>query len=145
MVPQRRKHGLNYIFDACALISLLKKEAAFDQVKNLLIRAADGEITIYMSIINLAEVYYGFIRDAGEQEANKIMQPVSGFPITIINTISDTVYREAARFKAAYSMSLADVFLCASAKSLSAAIVTKDDEIKAAEQPETLSVFWIKK
>jgi predicted nucleic acid-binding protein len=98
-----------------------------------------------MSIVNLIEVYYGFIQDAGQQEADRIMGTVSGFPITVINTISDEVYRDAARFKAAYSMSLADVFLCASAKSLSAVIVTKDDEIKAAEQNEAFSVFWIKK
>jgi predicted nucleic acid-binding protein len=136
---------LNYIFDACALISLLKREAAFDQVTHLLIRAADREITIYMSIVNLVEVYYGFMQDVGEQGADRIMQSVSDFPIIMINTISDAVYREAARFKAAYSMSLADVFLCASAKNLSATIVTKDDEIKVAEQPEALSVFWIKK
>jgi predicted nucleic acid-binding protein len=136
---------LNYIFDACALISLLKREAAFDQVTQLLIRAADKEITIYMSIVNLVEVYYGFIQDVGEQEADRIMQSVSVFPITMINTISDAVYRDAARFKAAYSMSLADAFLCAFARNLSAVIVTKDDEIRAAEQPEALSVFWIKK
>jgi hypothetical protein len=41
-------------------------------------------------------------------------------------------------------MSLADTFLCATAQSLSATIVTKDSEIEAAEQPEGLSVLWIK-
>jgi predicted nucleic acid-binding protein len=39
---------------------------------------------------------------------------------------------------------LGDVFLCATAKSLSATIVTKDREIEAVEQAENLSVLWIK-
>jgi predicted nuclease of predicted toxin-antitoxin system len=41
-------------------------------------------------------------------------------------------------------MSLADTFLCATAKSLAAVIVTKDKEIEAVETGENLSVFWIK-
>jgi predicted nucleic acid-binding protein len=142
---------LNYIFDACALISLLKKEAAFDQVTGLLAYAKAGKISIYMSIVNLVEVYYGFLRDMGVEAADALMSRVAGFPITVIDTISSTVYREAARFKAAYAMSLADAFLCASAKDLSAVIVTKDHEIKAAEQAgeyagaSALSVFWLAK
>jgi len=40
-------------------------------------------------------------------------------------------------------MSLADAFLCATAKSLSAVIVTKDKEIKPAEKDGHLSVLWI--
>jgi len=69
--------------------------------------------------------------------------PVS-LPIETITTISDTVYHETARYKARYSISLADAFLCATAKSLSATIVTKDGEIKPVEQAENLSVLWIK-
>ncbi|MDR1159512.1 MAG: type II toxin-antitoxin system VapC family toxin [Syntrophomonadaceae bacterium] len=141
--------GLNYIFDACALISLIKNEAAFDQVNGLLARAAAGEISIFMSIINLVEVYYGFLRDMGEQAADEIMSDAADLPITVIDTISGAVYREAARFKADYPMSLADAFLCACAKALHAVIVTKDDEIKAAERVEAgapaLTVFWLAK
>jgi predicted nucleic acid-binding protein len=40
-------------------------------------------------------------------------------------------------------MSLADAFLCATAKSLSIVIVTRDKEIKPAEEAESLSVLWI--
>jgi predicted nucleic acid-binding protein len=139
---------LTYLLDACALIAFLAEEIGkgYEEVDELFNRAETGEIEIIMSIVNLVEVYYGFIQKYGTVEAaDVIMNIVVDLPITVINTISNTVYRDAARFKAAYSMSLADVFLCASAKSLSAVIVTKDDEIKAAEQPEALSVFWIKK
>jgi len=37
-----------------------------------------------------------------------------------------------------------DAFLCATAKSLTATIITKDDEIKPVEEKEPLPVLWIK-
>jgi predicted nucleic acid-binding protein len=90
-------------------------------------------------------VYYGFIQKYGTVEAaDEIMRNVNGLPIEVITTISNAMYHETARYKAGYSISLADAFLCATAKSLSATIVTKDGEIKPVEQAENLSVFWIK-
>jgi predicted nucleic acid-binding protein len=133
-----------YLLDACALLAYIKKEPEGGfAVKELLNRAQAGEMAIYMSIINLAEVYHGLIRDEGADIAGEIMRDGEDLPIHVIETVTRAVYREAARFKAAYSMSLADVFLCATAQSLPAAIVTKDREIEAAEQPEGLSVLWI--
>ena len=45
--------------------------------------------------------------------------------------------------KARYPMSLADAFLCATAKCFSATIVTKDKEIKPVEESESLPILWI--
>jgi predicted nucleic acid-binding protein len=136
---------LIYLLDACALLAWINEEKGqgYEEVDALLERARTGEIAIYMSIINLTEVYYGLIRDDGAKIADEIMKDVDDLPIHIIETVTRAVYREAARFKAVYSMSLADVFLCATAQNFSAAIVTKDKEIEAAERPEGLSVLWI--
>jgi predicted nucleic acid-binding protein len=135
---------LIYLFDACALLAYIKQDPEGGlKVKEFLDRARAGEVTIRMSIINLCEVYYGLIRDDGAEIADEIMRGVSRLPLAIIDTVSETVYRAAARFKAGYSMSLADAFLCATAKSLNATLVTKDREIEPAEQPELLSVLWI--
>jgi predicted nucleic acid-binding protein len=133
-----------YILDACALISFLAKEVGGVRVKELFERAAAEKITICISIVNLVEVFYHFIRNDGESEAVEIMRELDSFPLVVIDTISRAVYREAARFKVRYSISLGDVFLCATAKTLSATVVTKDHEIEAVEQDENLSVLWIK-
>lgn len=137
---------MTYILDACALLAWINEEKGkgYEKVDSLLSRAGTGEIAVHMSIINLTEVYYGLIRDDGMEMAGEIMKGVDDLPIRIIGTVTRTVYQEAARFKVSYSMSLADTFLCATAKSLSATIVTKDSEIETAEQPERLSVLWIK-
>jgi predicted nucleic acid-binding protein len=137
---------LIYLLDACALLSWINAEKGegYEEVDALFDRARTREITICMSIINLTEVHYGLIRDDGMEMASEIMKSVEDLPISIIDTVIQTVSREAARFKVSYSMSFADTFLCSTAKCLSAVIVTKDSEIEAAEQPDGLSVLWIK-
>jgi predicted nucleic acid-binding protein len=133
-----------YLLDACALLAYVKKEPESVKVKELFDRALIREIAICISVINLTEAYYGLIRNDGMETAGEIMKSLDELPLSVIDTVSRAVSRDAARFKVSYSMSLADTFLCATAKSLSATIVTKDSEIEAAVQPERLAVLWIK-
>ena len=134
-----------YVLDACALIAFLTEErgAGFETVDGLLIRAGSGEISLCMNAVNLVEVYYNFIRSDGQAAAGEIMRGVDALPIEYITDINGDIRSEAARFKACYPMSLADAFLCATAKSYSAAALTKDTDIEAAEQAEGISVLWI--
>ena len=112
-------------------------------MKDLLDQAATGEITLCMSLVNLVEVYYRFIQLKGIQAADAVMEPVKSLPVRFISDITEEIYFETARCKARYPMSLADAFLCGTVKSISAAIVTKDTDIKLAEKPESLSVLWM--
>ena len=82
-------------------------------------------------------------RNAGQETAGEIMRAVTELPLEVIDTISPLAGRTAAHLKANYSMSLAGCFFCATARSFSATIVTKDGEIRVAEQPESLPVLWI--
>jgi predicted nucleic acid-binding protein len=135
---------LIYVLDACAFIALLKREAGWETVDALFKRARAGEITLCMSIINLLEVIYGFRRDRGAAYAAEIMKKVYSSPITIIDTISQQVFDEAARLKSTNKIALADAIACATAIDLSATLVTKDGEIKEVEKREKLSVFWVR-
>ena len=136
---------MTYILDACALTAFLNQEQGkgFEPVKELFERAVNESFPIYMNIVKLVEVYYLFIRKKGQSAADEIMKNAVELPITIIDTISDTVYRQTAYFKSHYSMSLADAFACASAQCLGATLVTKDSEVAAAEEKESFSVLWI--
>jgi predicted nucleic acid-binding protein len=136
---------LTYIFDACALIAFLDKETGkgYETVSDLLERAGRGEISLCMSHVNLVEVYYRYIQMKGTEIADAIMESARTLPIKFISNITDEIYFETARCKARYPMSLGDAFLCGTAKSLTAVIVTKDKDIKYAEKPESLSVLWI--
>jgi predicted nucleic acid-binding protein len=136
---------LNYILDACALIAFLNKEPDGVKVKSLFEHTDTEDISIFMSVFNLIEVYYDFIKKYKVVErADEIMRQVNELPIEIIETVSHAVYRETARLKGFYHIALADAVACATAKSLAATIVTKDGEIRAVEQAENLSVLWIR-
>ena len=136
---------MTYILDACALLAFLNEETGkgYETVRGLLDRAVTGKVTLYMSLVNLVEVHYRFIQLKGNEIADAAMGPVKSLPVMFISNISGEIYCETARFKAGYSISLADAFLCATAKSLAATIVTKDKEIKPVEENEALSVLWI--
>jgi len=136
---------MTYILDACALLSLLNEEfgKGYEKVRNLLENATKGETALCMSLINLVEVYYRYIQLKGVEVADTVMEQVKNLPVRFIRDISNEVFFKTARYKARYSMSLADAFLCATAKSLSAVIVTKDKEIKPVEKDGHLSVLWI--
>jgi predicted nucleic acid-binding protein len=136
---------LNYVLDACALIAYLAEEkgSGYEAVAELFNRMEEDDTNLYMSVFNLIEVYYNFIKAYQAVEpAEEIMRQVDELPVEIIETVSSAVYRETARLKGFYRISLADAVACATAKSLGAAIVTKDGEIKVAEQGENLSVLW---
>jgi len=136
---------VTYILDACALIALLMNELGkgYETVRDLLDRAATGEITLCMSFVNLVEVHYRIIQLKDAQTADNVMEPVKSLPIKFIRDITDEIYINTARCKARYPIALGDAFLCGTAKSLNAVIVTKDKEIKYAEEAEPLSVLWI--
>jgi predicted nucleic acid-binding protein len=136
---------LNYTLDACALLAFLDDEEGADVVAELFQRAENGEIAIFMSIVNLIEVYYGRIRKKSPDKVAQFLQAMNYFPITVIDTISPPVYHEAARLKGAHKMALGDAIGLAAAKSLDAAFVTSDhNELDAVEQKETLNFLWIR-
>jgi len=97
-----------------------------------------------MSIVQLLEVFYDRIYIAGIDEARSVVESILAGPIDIINTISYEVMYEAGRFKTSYSMSLADAFAAATAKSIDAVLVTKDDELRPAEEAGNFSILWLK-
>jgi len=136
---------MTYILDACALLAFFNREfgKGYETVKDLLAIAYKGEAVLCMSPINLVEVHYRVIQIEGLEVSDMAMETIKNLPIDFIRDISDEVYFETARYKARYAMSLADAFLCATAKSLSAVIVTKDKEIKPAEEDGSISVLWI--
>jgi len=136
---------MTYILDACAMLALLNNEfgKGYETVDGLIESAIQGEAALCMSVINLVEVYYRYIQLKGAEAADVVMEEVQELPITFIRDIGNEVYYQTARYKARYSMSLADAFLCATAESLSAVIVTRDKEIKPVEQDARLSVLWM--
>jgi predicted nucleic acid-binding protein len=78
---------VTYVLDACALIALLDNEDGKDKIDELFVKANAGEISLYIIIINLIEVYYEYIRADGIEVAGKILAPISETPLKIVDLI----------------------------------------------------------
>jgi predicted nucleic acid-binding protein len=133
-----------YVLDACALISYLHNEKGSDIISDLLKKAMDSQIILYMNIVNLVEVHYANIRNLGIEQAVLILEKILAAPIEIISTISNTVFKESSRLKASYKCSIADAIGLATAIELSAHFVSSDHhELEVIEQYENVSIFWL--
>jgi predicted nucleic acid-binding protein len=98
----------NHVLDACALLTFLNGEDGVEIMAEIFQKAEDGQIAVYMSIINLLEVYYDRLRTGKDGRIDEFLEFIRVAPITVINSISDFVYHEAARLKAFNAVSLAD-------------------------------------
>jgi predicted nucleic acid-binding protein len=135
---------MNCIFDACTLLSYLHDEPGSDIVDDLINKAADGKTTIYMNIVNLIEAHYVNIRNLWSDKAAVILQEIFASPIQIVSVISDTVFQESCRLKAAYKCSLADAVGLATAIELSGQFVTSDHhELEAVAKNESIPFLWL--
>ena len=133
----------HYLLDACSLLAIFNGEPGAQKVLDLIGQAKTGIIDLSMSIVQLLEVYYDRLYISGEEEALIRVESILSEPINIIENISYQVMYEAGRFKTSYSISLADSIACATARSLAAILVTKDNEFKAPEQAGEFSVMWL--
>ena len=135
---------MNYVLDACALIALLDEEEGVDIVQDIITKAIDGDVTLYMSIINYTEVHYDRLKIGGKDKAQIFLGRLSCLPIIIVDGISLVVSHEASRLKIAHHISLADAIGLATAKELSAVFVTSDHkELEPIEQHEAVSFLWL--
>ena len=133
-----------YVLDACALIRYLNDETGSDIVEDLVKKAIDGQVSIFINIFNLIEVHYYNIRSLGREKAATILKQIQASPIKVITDISDAVFQEASRLKASYKCSLADTVGLATAIELSGQFVSSDHhELELVEVNESISILWL--
>jgi predicted nucleic acid-binding protein len=136
---------MTYFLDACALIAFLSNERGADLVETVLLEAERGKANVCMNKLNLLEVYYGDLRAHGEDAANIMLDIITTIPVSIISEITDEVFKEAGRLKAAYKMSLADAIVLAETSVSGGAILTADHhELDIVEENENISFVWIR-
>jgi predicted nucleic acid-binding protein len=134
----------NHVLDACALLTFLNDEDGVEIMEEIFQKAEDGKIALYMNIINLLEVHYDRLRTSKNDKIDEFLEFIRAAPITVINSVSDFVYHEAARLKAFNAISLADAIGLATAKELSARFVSSDhSELEIIEQHEPISFRWL--
>jgi predicted nucleic acid-binding protein len=134
-----------YVLDACSLIAFFNQEEGASEVKSIITKALDSGSRILMHRLNLFEVYYDLSRSSDEDKVNRAMSVINNFPVTIIDEITETLMKEAARFKLSYRISVADSFALATAKLENAMLITADHhEFDVIDEAGEIQFFWFR-
>lgn len=134
-----------YVLDACSVIAYLADEEGADVVENLLVGNNTEKIDLLMHKLNFYEVFYDTWKSKSEATAMEVFKTIEDSPVEIIDSISDELMIEAARFKANYRMSVADSFAIAAAKQQKAILVTSDHhEFDPVDKAGEVEFLWIR-
>lgn len=116
--------AVRYVFDASALIAILKNEPGGADAAAII---DDAENSCYVHAINLCEIFYGVRREKGEQYAQARLSQFRDTGLTSCGDFDDAFWQEAGRLKSDHKrVSLADCFCAALANRLGAEVVTSD-------------------
>lgn len=129
-----------YVLDTWTIIAYLQDEPAAERIVELIADAHEQDIPLYMSVVNVCEVWYILAREVSEVEADSSVSELGQLGIQFQDTNWELA-KEAARFKAKGKISLGDSFAAALAKELKADLVTGDPEFKQVEGH--IKITWL--
>ena len=119
----------DYVLDAWAILALLQgEEPAATRVREVIEGAQEGTARLFISIVNIGEVYYRIGKLRSPKEADSVLTDLYLLPIEVISADDDTVLA-AARLKMAHVLSYADAFAAVTAQQKDAVLLTGDPEL----------------
>ena len=123
------KSQVKIVLDAWALLALIFKEGpAAKKVRDILDQQGGSKSTIYVSWINLGEVYYNIARKKGLNAANETLEDIKKLSIRLHEPSKSDIL-SAAKIKSEHKLSYADAFAVSLAQKIEGVIVTGDPEI----------------
>ncbi|SMB93200.1 PIN domain nuclease, a component of toxin-antitoxin system (PIN domain) [Thermanaeromonas toyohensis ToBE] len=129
-----------FVLDSYAILALVEDEPGAQVVADIL---SDEDTELYLSVVNLGEVYYIISRKQGERAAEEVVRAIMEEETVAIVEVSWPRAREAARIKAKGGLSYADAFVLGLAVELKAPVVTGDPEIKAIAESLGAKIVWV--
>lgn len=114
-------------FDSEPIIAYFLGEPGGKIVRDYLTKIQKKETAGFISVINLAEVYYILYR-MNPPLAEESCHILNQFGLTIIPIEDDDLMRNAAKIKATHSLSLADAFAVATAEKQKSTLVIGSDK-----------------
>ena len=112
------------VFDACAVIAMLRGEKGAELVVSLL---GEPDNRCWIHAVNLCEVYYDSIRRGDTADAARLEKLLTQSGLNVETEIPQSLWESAGRLKATFRrVSLADCFALAFALGEDATLVTSD-------------------
>ncbi|MDF9408041.1 MAG: PIN domain protein [Pelotomaculum sp. PtaB.Bin013] len=131
-----------FVLDSYAVLSYLNDEPAAQDVEDILRSVRDMQIAVYMSWINLGEVYYRLQRVYNRQIARQAVEIIKAWPIKLMQA-EEQVTMMAGDIKARYRLSYADAFAAATTVNTRGILLTGDPEFKPLEN-HIIKIKWLK-
>ena len=116
-----------YVLDTSAILATWQREEGSDDVKDLLNKAARGEVEILLSFMTFFEAYYVTKREEGESKALEIYYWLYTLAAEPVNLEEDVLIK-AGDVKVNYKVSAIDAWILATALFKGAALIHKDTE-----------------
>ena len=128
------------VLDSWAVLAYLEDESPAQKIGDMISDAHDEDVPLYMSVVNVGEVWYIVAREASPVDADNSVAQLRQLGIKFIEA-DWLLTQQAAKFKSKHRMSYADCFAAALTKQKSAALLTGDPEFKQVERD--ISVSWL--
>jgi predicted nucleic acid-binding protein len=130
----------SFVLDASAVVHYLEAGLGSDKFEQLLAGARRQQLLLYMSALNLGEVYYLTWQRAGEEAARHAVVAFSRLPIQIVS-VDLAQALKAGELKAAHKIPYADSVAAALALRQQATLVTSDRDFE--KLGRHFPILWI--
>ena len=131
------------VLDSWPVMEWLKKRQPFaQQFRELLAIAEKGGIELFLSSINLGEIYYSSWNEWDRARAEEILMDFATLPIQLVHPTEADVLA-AARVKAEFKVSYADCFVAVLAAKLRCPVMTGDLHFLMMQGAGLLQVEWV--
>ena len=126
---KRKRKPRPLVFDSWAVLAYLQGEGAAEHLADILAEAMQAEAPIFMSVVNVGEVWYIVAREVSATEADRSVATLRSWGVEFV--AADWPHaKEATTLKSKHRMSYADAFAAALAKARKAELVTGDPEFE---------------
>ena len=128
------------VLDSFALVSLFHKEPGWEKVRAALYEQQRAGTKAFLNWVNWGEFFYIVKRKVGSTRAAEALHLLEQLPIELV-PVDLALVRDAAELKSEHPISYADAFCIATARRLSATVLTSDPEFHAVEH--LITVRWL--
>lgn len=134
---------MNVVLDTSAVIAFLRGETGAEVVENYFGREVHN---LYMHALNLCEVYYDFLRAAGQSSVENAIQDILVLGVHERNDMGSDFWRAVGKLKAVHRrISLADCCALTLAARLGAVLLSADrHELEPLSRASVCSVEFIR-
>jgi predicted nucleic acid-binding protein len=128
------------VFDSWAILAYVQAEPGGAQVKSLLLETTEVRRPLWISSINLGEVWYSLAQRNSPEYARRQLAELTQIGLERVD-VDWPMVLQAADYKSRHKISYADAFAAALAKQRNAELVTGDRELRALDSE--IKIHWV--